>query len=75
MVAHTGDQVKHTVGALNAIKENNRAEFVSHLQGLHNTLKKINKTMDTMWSHSSPEDYLKFRTFIMGTKNQVSLDR
>jgi indoleamine 2,3-dioxygenase len=73
MVAHSGNQVKHTLGALNAIKENNRSEFIHHLQGLLDTLKKINKTMDTMWSHSSPEDYLKFRTFIMGTKNQVSL--
>jgi len=26
--------------------------------------------MDTMWNHSSPADYMKFRTFIMGTKNQ-----
>lgn len=73
MVAHSGNQVKYTLGALDAIQENNRSDFVSNLQGLLNTLKKINNTMDTMWSHSSPEDYLKFRTFIMGTKNQVSL--
>ena len=73
MVAHSGDQVKHIVGSLNAIKENNRSDFVLNLKGLLSSLKRINKTMDTMWTHSSPDDYLKFRTFIMGTKNQVSL--
>jgi len=29
--------------------------------------------MEKMWKRSSPSDYLKFRTFILGTKNQMSI--
>ena len=71
MVAHTGKQVKHTAGALEAIKKGDRSAFNVELRGLLKTLQEINRTMDTMWNHSAPDDYLKFRTFIMGTKNQV----
>jgi indoleamine 2,3-dioxygenase len=71
MVAYTGDQVKHTVKALEAVKDDNRAEFDLHLQGMLATLQKINNVMETMWSRSLSDDYAKFRTFIMGTKNQV----
>ncbi len=71
MVAHTGNQVKHIHQALEAIKQNKRLVFTQELKNLLATLQKINRAMDTMWSHSAPDDYLKFRTFIMGTKNQV----
>jgi indoleamine 2,3-dioxygenase len=70
MVSHSGKQVKHTVGALEALSQGDRDAFNEELRGILNALKNINETMDTMWMHSTPGDYIKFRTFIMGTKNQ-----
>ena len=71
MVAHSGNQVKHILGSIQAAEKKNRALFDSEMRGLLSAMQSINRVMDTMWNHSSPEDYLKFRTFIMGTKNQV----
>ncbi|KAJ3278906.1 hypothetical protein HDU76_009699 [Blyttiomyces sp. JEL0837] len=70
MVAHTGEQVKHTLAALAAVEREDRAAFDQELKGLLTTLQRINAVMDTMWTRSLPEDYIKFRTFIMGTKSQ-----
>ncbi|KAJ3204517.1 hypothetical protein HDU67_009456 [Dinochytrium kinnereticum] len=70
MVANTPDLVKCTLGTLAAVERNDRAALDQEMRGLLTTLQKINATMDTMWKHSATEDYLKFRTFIMGTKNQ-----
>ncbi|KAJ3195818.1 hypothetical protein HK101_010990 [Irineochytrium annulatum] len=70
MVAHTGDLVKSTLGTLAAVERNDRAGLDEEMKGMLTTMQKINSTMDTMWAHSATEDYLKFRTFIMGTKNQ-----
>ncbi|KAI9334470.1 hypothetical protein DFJ73DRAFT_852762 [Zopfochytrium polystomum] len=70
MVAHTGDQVKHTLAALSAVDRQDRAAFDQELKGLLTVLQRINATMDTMWNRSEPEDYNKFRTFIFGTKAQ-----
>ncbi|TPX59854.1 hypothetical protein SpCBS45565_g07652 [Spizellomyces sp. 'palustris'] len=75
MVSHTGDQIKHTLGALEAISQSSREGFNSHLAGLLTTMQKINAEMETMWIRSSPGDYTKFRTFIMGTKNQPMFPR
>lgn len=70
MVAHTADQVKHTIAALSAVERQDRALFDQEMKGLLSSLQRINGVMDTMWTRSSPDDYLKFRTFIMGTKAQ-----
>ncbi|KAJ3106068.1 hypothetical protein HDU97_007071 [Phlyctochytrium planicorne] len=70
MVANTGDLVKSTLGTLAAVERNDRAVFDQEMRGMLTTMQKINLTMDTMWKHSATEDYLKFRSFIMGTKNQ-----
>ncbi|KAJ3136198.1 hypothetical protein HDU90_003248 [Geranomyces variabilis] len=69
MVAHTGKQVAATIGALNAAAKHDRAAFDSHLVDMRAALRSINNEMETMWGRSAPADYLKFRTFIMGTKN------
>ncbi|KAJ3153314.1 hypothetical protein HDU86_005269 [Geranomyces michiganensis] len=68
MVAHTGKQVAATVGALNAAAKHDREAFNSHLIDMRAALRCINNEMETMWGRSAPADYLKFRTFIMGTK-------
>ena len=70
MVAHSGNQVKHVLGAIEAADRNDRTQFNLELRGLLSALQTINRVMDTMWMHSNPDDYNKFRTFIMGTKNQ-----
>ena len=72
MVANSGKQIEYTVGVLNAAEKTDRAAFDKAMTGLLKTLQNINLVMDTMWKRSKPEDYNHFRTFIMGTKNQVS---
>jgi indoleamine 2,3-dioxygenase len=70
MVANTGNQVKHIVQALEAVDNDNRKTFDLELRGLLSTVQTINRVMDTMWNRSKSDDYMVFRTFIMGTKNQ-----
>ena len=71
MVSHSPSLVRYTVGALDAVEANDREKFNAQMAGLNETYETINKEMEMMWSRSMPEDYIKFRTFIMGTKNQV----
>lgn len=73
MVSHSPGLVRYAVNSLNAIELNDRVKFDSQMSGLFETYESINKEMEMMWSRSVPEDYVKFRTFIMGTKNQVRI--
>lgn len=73
MVSYSPGLVRYAVGTLNAVESDDRAKFDSQMSGLFETYESINKEMEMMWSRSVPEDYVKFRTFIMGTKNQVCL--
>lgn len=70
MVAFTGDQVKYTVEAMKAVEQGNREAFNQACAKLSHTMRLIQNTMETMWTHSKPEVYNDFRTFIMGTKSQ-----
>ncbi|OBZ85045.1 Indoleamine 2,3-dioxygenase 1 [Choanephora cucurbitarum] len=70
MVSYSPRLVKHTMGALQAAEQKDRARFNIEMAGLNETYESINREMEMMWSRSMPEDYIKFRTFIMGTKNQ-----
>ncbi|KAF9359228.1 hypothetical protein BGX26_012835 [Mortierella sp. AD094] len=70
MVSHSGELVKNTMKTLDAAGKYNRQLFNDALSKVVSTYEKINMEMDTMWERSLPADYLKFRTFIMGTKNQ-----
>lgn len=72
MVSYSPRLVRYSVGALDAVETNDRAKFDMQMAGLNETYESVNKEMEMMWSRSMPEDYIKFRTFIMGTKNQVS---
>jgi indoleamine 2,3-dioxygenase len=71
MVSYSPRLVSYAVGALDAVEAKDRAKFDSQMAGLNETYESVNKEMEMMWSRSMPEDYIKFRTFIMGTKNQV----
>ncbi|KAI8093285.1 uncharacterized protein BX664DRAFT_329380 [Halteromyces radiatus] len=70
MVSHSPKLVKYAVGALEAAANKDRARFDQQMAGLNETYETINNEMEMMWSRSLPEDYIDFRTFIMGTKNQ-----
>ncbi|KAL9537005.1 hypothetical protein MBANPS3_012173 [Mucor bainieri] len=70
MVSYSPRLVRYSVGALEAVEHNDRAKFDMQMAGLNETYESVNKEMEMMWSRSMPEDYIKFRTFIMGTKNQ-----
>jgi indoleamine 2,3-dioxygenase len=71
MVSHTPKLVKYATGTLEAAANKDRAHFDQQLAGLNETYETINREMEMMWSRSLPGDYVNFRTFIMGTKNQV----
>ncbi|CAJ0644163.1 5623_t:CDS:2 [Entrophospora sp. SA101] len=70
MVANSGQLVRSTIETLSSVEYQNRNKFNNSLKNLYETMTLINKEMETMWSRSDPADYLKFRTFIMGSKNQ-----
>jgi len=70
MVAHTGAQVKNTDRVIKAAEAKNREELNQALRDYHANLVTINRVMDTMWARSESRDYMKLRTFIMGTKDQ-----
>ncbi|CAG8496327.1 6833_t:CDS:10, partial [Scutellospora calospora] len=70
MVANSGNLVRWTIETLNSAEQNDRLKFNNALKNLNDTMFSINQEMETMWKRSNPDDYLKFRTFIMGSKNQ-----
>ncbi|KAI8075640.1 hypothetical protein BDF21DRAFT_365486, partial [Thamnidium elegans] len=70
MVSYSPSLVRYATGALDAVEANDRKRFDMQMAGLNETYESINREMEMMWSRSMPEDYIKFRTFIMGTKNQ-----
>ncbi|KAJ3060224.1 hypothetical protein HK102_009609 [Quaeritorhiza haematococci] len=70
MVAHTPQLVKGAMEVLDACGRRDVEGFRGGLSQFLEAMKKINGVMDTMWGRSSPEDYINFRTFIMGTKAQ-----
>ncbi|RKP34924.1 hypothetical protein BJ085DRAFT_43082 [Dimargaris cristalligena] len=70
MVAHTGPLVSSALGVLQGVRDQDRTAFNASLELYRDTMDKINQVMETMWKRSRAEDYMSFRTFIMGTKNQ-----
>ena len=70
MVRHTPRFVKAVTEVLQSANENDRANFVKNLDEIVKIMKEINSVMEKMWVKSNPSDYIKFRTFIMGTKGQ-----
>ncbi|KAI9281126.1 hypothetical protein BY458DRAFT_487128 [Sporodiniella umbellata] len=70
MVSYSPYLVRYTMDTLDALKKRDRARFDEALTGLNETYGSVNEEMKRMWSRSQPGDYIKFRTFIMGTKHQ-----
>lgn len=73
MVRYSGDLVKHTENALWASSVQDRDAFAVAMDSLAQTLQKVVQTLNGMWVKSDSSKYLSFRTFIMGSKNQVFL--
>lgn len=67
MVSYTGALVSATEDALRACTAKDTAAFEDAFERLLVTYRKINQSMETMWSRSLPQDYLKYRSFIFGT--------
>lgn len=67
MVSYTGALVSATEDALRAVNAADMPSFEDALERLLVVYRKINASMETMWSRSLPADYLKYRSFIFGT--------
>lgn len=78
MVKNTGPLVAGTMKCFDAVSQSSpglgavqkRADFNQGLSDILGALKKINATMETMWSKSRPMEYTSFRTFIFGITSQ-----
>ena len=68
MVAQTGELLKHQQDILYNISVNDRTKFNEALNEHYNIFSNIIETLQTMWKASNYNDYLSFRTFIMGQK-------
>ncbi|KIS68147.1 uncharacterized protein UMAG_03728 [Mycosarcoma maydis] len=67
MVSYTGKLVSATEDALRACNKRDVKAFEEAFERLLLVYRKINESMETMWSRSLPQDYLKYRSFIFGT--------
>ncbi len=70
MVGHTPKLVNAAFRVLSSVRSGNHGEFNKAMDDFKEVMMKINEVMETMWARSKHEDYQKFRTFIMGIKNQ-----
>jgi indoleamine 2,3-dioxygenase len=70
MVRHTPRLVAAVMEILEAASEKDRSKFNHAMRKMVDVMNDINGVMEKMWTKSAPSDYLKFRTFIMGTKGQ-----
>lgn len=86
MVRHSGPLVAGAVASLDACQSaalsspssstslgtrlSARQSLNTSLSEMLAALKKVCTRMETMWSHSKPNDYTSFRTFIFGIKSQ-----
>jgi indoleamine 2,3-dioxygenase len=73
MVRYTPQLVGSVIEAMDACSKKDRAAFNAGLGKMVAVMNKINAVMEEMWKESAPEDYLKFRTFIMGIKDQTEM--
>ena len=68
MVAQTGELLEHQQNILYNLSIKNRENFNKALELHYNVFSNIIGTLQTMWKASNYNDYLSFRTFIMGQK-------
>jgi indoleamine 2,3-dioxygenase len=73
MVRFTPLLVSGVVGSFSALENNDRPLFNEQMKRVLFSARDINLSMEQMWKRSKPADYLKYRTFIMGTKGQEEM--
>ena len=71
MVQHSAGLIDGTVQLLDAVAaDSGSAAVADSFELLISTMRIIEESMESMWSHSKPKDYLSYRTFIFGITNQ-----
>ncbi|KAL2157368.1 hypothetical protein VTH06DRAFT_6186 [Thermothelomyces fergusii] len=81
MVKHSGPLVAGAVACIDAClspsspSASRRAALNEGLRTVLGALRRVNATMETMWSRSRPGDYTSFRTFIFGIASQSMFPR
>lgn len=71
MVRHTGGLIQGAVQMLDAVAADTGSSTVADsFELLLNTMHVIEQSMENMWTHSRPKDYISYRTFIFGITNQ-----
>jgi len=70
MVSYTGQLVDAVDRTLQATAQKDTDKFNEAMRDLLDVCRLINDEMETMWTKSKPAEYMEFRTFIMGIKNQ-----
>jgi indoleamine 2,3-dioxygenase len=70
MVKHSSGLVKGSVDLLSAVATNDQAQVNDAFELLLDTMRVVEASMETMWAHSKPKDYISYRTFIFGITNQ-----
>ena len=72
MVSNTGPLISGAMDLLHTIEHspNNRDEAITALTTMLSAMSRIEASMEQMWSHSQPKDYISYRTFIFGITNQ-----
>ena len=70
MVQETGPLIDGAVSLLKTVESSDTTAAASALQTMLTAMEKIEASMETMWTHSLPKDYISYRTFIFGITNQ-----
>jgi indoleamine 2,3-dioxygenase len=70
MVQETGPLIAGAVSLLKAISTSSVPAAITAFRTLLTAMTAIEASMENMWSHSLPKDYISYRTFIFGITNQ-----
>lgn len=71
IVRHTGGLIQGAVKALDTVAADSGSSAVAgSFELLLETMEAIEESMEKMWAHSKPKDYISYRTFIFGITNQ-----
>ncbi|SMR54988.1 unnamed protein product [Zymoseptoria tritici ST99CH_1E4] len=71
MVKHTGGLITGAVSLLDSVAAgSDTGPIIDAFELMLSTMRVIEDSMESMWSHSKPAEYLSYRTFIFGITNQ-----
>lgn len=70
MVKHSPLLVRGAVSLLDSISTTNNFGITKAFDDVLEAMQAIETSMETMWAHSKPKDYISYRTFIFGITKQ-----